>query len=105
MPRKNYDLCPRCNKKKVTVLADGEHEDVKKKLHNLHVIHAPYNEYRIWLCTACGWFAATHWHGESYHPKVYKSIYALVDKPKPDIELDFSAETSSVVYEFEKSDD
>ena len=101
MPRKKYELCPRCNEKKVSLLADGEHKDVKKELHNYHVIHAPYSEYRVWLCGACGWTAAVRWHADNYNPKMRNSVYALlvVDEPEPEFE------TNIPVFELDSADD
>ena len=86
MPRKQYEPCPNCGEKKVAVTTDNK---VQIVLHNLHIIHAPYEEHRAWVCHSCGWVAAVRWHGENYAPRVYADVtMALAPKPEPEPEVE-----------------
>ena len=94
MSKKNYEPCPNCDEKKVTLLGDDEYQGVKMRLHNVHVIHAPYEEYKIWVCLNCGWVASTRWHKQNYSNFFYDAILAelepnVVEKSEP-IEVDWS---------------
>ena len=98
MPKKNYELCPNCDEKKVTLLGDDEYQGVKLRLHNVHVIYAPYEEYRVWVCLNCGWVASTRWHKENYSNFFYDAILAelepnvVIDEPEPEPEPAFDEE-------------
>ena len=84
MPRKQFELCPRCGEKKVAETTDRK---VRIVLHNLHIIHAPYEEYRAWVCHSCGWVAAVRWVAENHAPQVFAKVrMALAPEPEPEVE-------------------
>jgi predicted nucleic-acid-binding Zn-ribbon protein len=83
MPRKKYEECPNCGDKKV---AENVEQDVRMYLHNKHVIHAPYDEYRVFVCESCGWFASMRWHPENYEPLLFRELHGVMNPPEPEPE-------------------
>ena len=84
MPRKQYELCPRCDEKQVAELTQDERRKVNGLLHNAHVIHAPYEDYHVWACHACGWVATARWSKGTYTDGVYRKVrLALAPDPLP----------------------
>ena len=90
MSKSKYDECPNCGEKKVTELEQGEGDAVKKQLHNWHVIHQPFDEYKVFVCPDCGWYAAVRWHNQNASRYAYAAILELIQpepEPEPVIEL------------------
>ena len=95
--------CPNCGVKKVTELVPGEGDAVKKKLHDWHVIHAPYDEYKVHVCEACGWYAATRWHQQNASQYAYGAILELM-QPEPEPEPEPIIELAESEFEDEDND-
>ena len=88
MPRKQYELCPRCDENKVAELTPNERRKVDGLLHNAHVIHAPYQEHHVWACHSCGWVATARWSKGTYTDGVYRKVrLALAPEPEPEPEV------------------
>lgn len=103
MPRKKYEPCPRCGEKKVTELDQEAHPDVLKYLHDSHVIHQPFSEYRVWACHSCGWVATTRWDAENYATSVYHHMQLFLapveDVKKSEIKSVVVTETPPIEYD------
>ena len=90
MPKAKCEECPNCEAKKVTELAPGEHDAVKKQLHQWHEIHQPFEEYKVFVCEACGWYAALRWHEQNASKYAYAAILELMQpEPEPELEIFF----------------
>jgi len=86
MPRIKYEECPNCGDTKVAVTTDKK---VLMVLHNFHIIHAPYGEYRVWVCHSCGWVATTRWQPANQLPLVYSMVrIALAPARRPETEVE-----------------
>ena len=84
MPKIKYELCPRCDEKKVSELTQDERRKVNGLLHNAHVIHAPYEVFRVWACHSCGWVVPARWNKDTYTDGVYRKVrLALAPDPLP----------------------
>ena len=81
MARKQFEICPNCGEKKVVAVTDIK---VMLALHDRHIIHAPYEDHRVWACHSCGWVAAVRWHAVNHSPQVYFVVReALAPDPLP----------------------
>ena len=98
MARKQFEICPNCGEKKVVAVTDIK---VMLALHDLHIIHAPYEDHRVWACHSCGWVAAVRWHAVNHSPQVYFVVREALVEPEPEPEPKFETFTPEVNYDDE----